>query len=485
MAVRPLAQEYASALGEYVSGGGEAALTRAYEIGRAAAGAGLGLVDVALMHGEALLQLPPPSAGDRPPLAMAAQFLAEALSPFEMALRSYQANARLLGLSETLAQQNAEIDRAREQLRTILDATTAVIYLKDADGRYLFVNQQFLQVFGLERDRVIGKADGDALPPSAARTLQREDAAVLAARAPRQLEETIPARDGARTYLSLKFPLLNAAGESYGVCCVATDITERKRAEEAVLRAIEGAARERQLKRAIEARDQFLVVASHELKTPLTSLELQIGSLLRLGRSDPATAVSDERVRSKCETILKQIRRMAMLIDTLLDVAKITSGRVELCRERLDLGELVGRVVASCADAVRRSGSQIRLGVAAPVIGMWDRPSLETAVAHLVSNAVKFGAGAPVEIGVEASEDRATVRVRDHGIGISVEDQKRIFERFERAVSDRHFGGFGVGLWVARQAVEAHGGTIRLSSRQGEGAEFTIELPLDDPPPHA
>jgi PAS domain S-box-containing protein len=341
------------------------------------------------------------------------------------------------------------------------------------------VNRQFLEVFGLGRDAVIGKLDEDVLPPSAARTLQREDAAVLEARAPQQLEETIPARDGARTYLSLKFPLVDAAGQPYGVCCVATDITERKRAEEAVLRAIEGAARERQLKRAIEARDQFLVVASHELKTPLTSLELQIGSLLRLGRSDPDASVSDERVRSKYEAILKQVERMTVLINTLLDVAKLTSGRVELGREPLDLGEVVGRAVASSADAIRRSGSEIRLRAPAPVVGMWDRPSLETAVAHLVSNAVKFGAGAPVEIGVETSGDRAVLTVRDHGIGISVEDQKRIFERFERAVSDRHFGGFGVGLWVARQAVEAHGGTIRVSSVEGEGAEFTIELPLD------
>jgi PAS domain S-box-containing protein len=479
VAVATLGQEYASALREYVSGAGEAALTRAYELGRAAAGAGLGILDLAMMHGEAILQLPPSSAGGRPALAMAAQFLAETLSPFEMTLRSYQANARLLGLSETLAQQNAEIDRAREQLRIILDATTAVIYLKDAEGRYLFVNRQFLEVFGLRRDEVIGEVDEDALPPSAARTLQREDADVLAARAPQQLEETIPGRDGARTYLSLKFPLLDAAGESYGLCCVATDITERKRAEEAVRRAIEGAARERALERGIQARDQFLVVASHELKTPLTSLELQVGSLLRLARSDPDASVSDARVRAKCETILKQVERMTVLINTLLDVAKLTSGRVELCRERLDLGEVARRAVVSCGDAIRRSGSELRLRVPAPVVGMWDRPSLETAVAHLVSNAVKFGAGAPVELRVEAAAGRALLAVRDHGMGVPVEDQDRIFERFERAVSDRHFGGFGVGLWIAREAVEAHGGTIRVSSRPGEGAEFTIELPLD------
>lgn len=479
MPVTPLAQEYASALRAYVAGAGEAALTQAYELGRAAAGAGLGLIDLAMMHGEALRDLPAAGDGCRPAIAMAAQFLAETLSPFEMTLRSYQANARLLGLSETLARQNAEIDRAREQLRTILDATTAVIYLKDAAGRYLFVNRQFQEVFGLDRDAVIGRIDDEVLPPPVAGTLQRGDAGVLEARAPRQLEETVAGRDGPRTYLSLKFPLLDPHGDPHGVCCVATDITERKRAEEAVLRAAEAAARERQLARALEARDQFLTVASHELRTPLTSLELQVEALLRLGRSAQAPPVSDARVQARCDAIVKQVKRLTVLIDTLLDVAKITSGRLELCRERLDLAEVVRGVLASSQDAIRRSGSEVHLRAGEPVVGTWDRASLETAVSHLVSNAVKFGAGRPVGIDVAAAGDRAVLTVRDQGIGISAEDQRRIFERFERAVSERHFGGFGVGLWVARQAAEAHGGTIRVRSGPGDGAEFTVELPLD------
>ena len=114
-----------------------------------------------------------------------------------------------------------------------------------------------------------------------------------------------------------------------------------------------------------------------------------------------------------------------------------------------------------------------------PVAGVWDRPSLETAVANVVSNAVKFGAGKPIEVDVGGSGDRAIVRVRDHGIGIPAGDQRRIFERFERAVSERHFGGFGLGLWVARKAVEAHGGTLQVKSSEGDGSEFTVELPLD------
>src|SRR6266702_5108663 len=191
-----LAREYATALREYVSSASEAALARAYELGRGAASSGLGILDLAVLHHEALLQVPPGSAGGRPPLGMAAQFLAECLSPFEMTLRSYRANARLLGLSETLEQQNTEIDRAREQLRTILDATTAIIYLKDAEGRYLFVNRQFQEVFGLQRAEVLGKLDEEVLPPEVAGTLHGNDRHVLEARAPHELEELIPAGDG-------------------------------------------------------------------------------------------------------------------------------------------------------------------------------------------------------------------------------------------------------------------------------------------------
>jgi PAS domain S-box-containing protein len=481
MSPEALVPDYAAALREYVSGGGEAALTRAYELGRTAASGGLGILNVAMLHREALLQLPPGVAADRRTVGMATQFLAESLSPFEMTFRSYQANARLLGLSETLARQNEEIDRSREQLRAILDATTAVIYLKDAEGRYLFVNRQFQEVFGLGRDEVIGKVDEDVLPPPVAGTLQADDGRVLAARAPQQLEETVPGEGGPHTYLSLKFPLLDPGGAPYAICCVATDITERKRAEEALQRAREAAEREQQLQEAVRARDEFLGIASHELKTPLTSLELQVASLQRLAALHPGVLVSDERIQSKCESIVRQVGRLTGLINNLLDVGRITSGRLALDRERVDLGEVVRAVLERAQEAIRRSGSEIAVAMPAPVVGTWDRARLETVVTNLVSNAVKFGNGKPIEISIRATANRAVLAVRDQGIGVSAEDRHRIFERFGRAVSQRHFGGFGLGLWVAREAVEAHGGTIRVEPRAGAGSEFTVELPLDGP----
>jgi PAS domain S-box-containing protein len=369
----------------------------------------------------------------------------------------------MLGLAESSAPQNPELDRAREQLRTILDATTAIIYLKDAEGRYLFVNEQFQAVFGLRREQVIGKVDHDVLPPDVADMLHGDDFLVLEARAPREMEELLPTRDGAHTYLSLKFPL----------------ITERKRTEEALQREKEAVERERQLKHAVEVRDRFLGIASHELKTPLTSLELQVQSLVRLGRADPDATLRDDRVEAKCDAIVRQVERMTTLINDLLDIGRIASGRLGLTRERVDLAELVRRVLAAVEDTARRSGSKVSLRVGAPAVGQWDARRIEAVVANLLSNAIKFGEGKPIDLTVDRSGDRAVLVVADHGMGISLDDQHRIFQRFERAVSEQHFGGFGLGLWVAREVIESHGGTVTVESVPGSGSIFRIDLPLD------
>ena len=235
--------------------------------------------------------------------------------------------------------------------------------------------------------------------------------------------------------------------------------------------AVESARLYRRAQDAVRMRDEFLSIASHELKTPITSLALQADSL----RASAARGEVDGIAR-KIEVIRRNIGRLSSLVATLLDLSRIQAGRLELEPEDADLAEIVHEVAARFEEEAQRAHTPIRVDAPAPVVGRWDRLRLDQVVTNLVSNALKYGRGRPVEISVTAGDERASVSVRDSGIGIDPADQPRIFERFERAVSGKHYGGFGLGLWIAREVVQSMGGEIRVRSTPGEGATFTVEL---------
>lgn len=232
---------------------------------------------------------------------------------------------------------------------------------------------------------------------------------------------------------------------------------------------------------AVRARDEFLSIASHELRTPITSLQLAAQGLLRLSRTDSLSKVPPEFLISSLETAVRQSGRMAQLIDRLLDVSRIQAGRLELQLEDVDLAAVVREMATQTAPEAARAGCLVTLKAEAPVVGRWDRPRLEQVVANLLSNAFKYGAGKPVQIEVVGAATFATLSVVDQGIGIPVERQGRIFERFERAVSARHYSGLGLGLYIVRRVLEALGGSIRVQSAPGAGSTFTVELPLAGP----
>jgi signal transduction histidine kinase len=231
---------------------------------------------------------------------------------------------------------------------------------------------------------------------------------------------------------------------------------------------------------AVRARDEFLSIASHELKTPLTSLALQSDSLRLSARRGDAEAL----IR-KVEVIRRSVDRLARLVGSLLDLSRITAGHLELEVEEVDLADVAREVVGRFEEEALRAGCALRLDAPAPVTGQWDRMRLDQVLTNLLANAVKYGPGKPVDVRVQGEPGRAVITVRDHGIGISAADQQRIFERFERAVSKRNYGGFGLGLWIVREIVEALGGAVRVESAPGLGSTFTVELtrPLAAPAP--
>jgi signal transduction histidine kinase len=226
-------------------------------------------------------------------------------------------------------------------------------------------------------------------------------------------------------------------------------------------------------KNAIGLRDSLISLASHELRTPLTSLQLRVQLLARNARAE---TLSRERFSRDAAGAEDQVKRMARLVDDLLDISRIMSGRFRLDVEDVDLGRFVTEVVDRCPEPQREL---VGLKVEGdPIVGRWDRMRIDQIVSNLLSNAIKYGDNNPIEISVGREADRARLVVRDHGVGIATADLPRIFERFERAAA-RHVGGFGLGLWIVRQVVDALGGTIAVESRLGSGSVFIVELPLE------
>jgi PAS domain S-box-containing protein len=230
--------------------------------------------------------------------------------------------------------------------------------------------------------------------------------------------------------------------------------------------------------RAVRLRDDFLAVASHELKTPLTPLRLLLQGLRRVVESRPGQPVEPERVLRAVEGCEAQVRKLAGLVNDLLDVSRLAQGRMTLHLEPVDLRDLTRDVVEQFAPEATRAGCRVELLEGAPVVGRWDRVRLEQVVTNLLTNAIKYGKGRPILLRAWEEGGVARLRVRDEGIGIAPEHRARIFGKFERAVSDRHYGGLGLGLHITQRIVEALGGSIEVESEEGRGATFTVALPL-------
>jgi signal transduction histidine kinase len=230
-----------------------------------------------------------------------------------------------------------------------------------------------------------------------------------------------------------------------------------------------------ELREAVRSRDGFLSNASHELRTPLMTLRIQSQLLLRITHEEKPCSASV--LISKAEVIARQVERLGHLVDELLDLAWVREGRLSYHLEELDLGEVVREVAIRFREELSRSGSTLVLRTEGSSRGRWDRGRLEQVMTHLLANAIKYGQGRPITLLVTGDERTSRLIVRDEGIGIAEADQARIFERFERAVSEQHFGGLGLGLWIVREVLAGMDGTIAVSSQPGKGASFTVELP--------
>jgi signal transduction histidine kinase len=236
---------------------------------------------------------------------------------------------------------------------------------------------------------------------------------------------------------------------------------------------------EQGLKEAVQMRDEFISVAAHELRTPLTALRLVHDSLIRQIRGEPSSGQVTKWLKA-VESGERQVIRIQRLIEQMLDVSRMRAGKLPLNVEETDLTEVVSQVLSMLADQIRSSGSSVELQSPSPVCGTWDRFRIEQLVMNLLTNALKYGQGKPVLVEVSLSGRVARLGVRDHGVGIRDEERGRLFEPYERAASARPYGGFGLGLFIVRTIVEAHGGSVGIEfSAPGEGTLVVVRLPLE------
>lgn len=229
------------------------------------------------------------------------------------------------------------------------------------------------------------------------------------------------------------------------------------------------------LRRAIAVRDDFIAIAAHELRNPMTPIagqvELLVARAHREGAS-PAMIAGLERLELAIEHYLKRAT-------ILLEVSRINAGQVRLQPSTFDMADLVALTTRNYRVLAERAGSVLQCQVERPVVGRWDRLSSEQVLDNLLSNAIRYGAGKPIRIELAQVGDDIVLKVSDEGIGIPAPAQERIFERFERGGAERTSGGFGVGLWLVRQLVEAQGGKIEVRSKPSEGSTFIVQLPRD------
>lgn len=369
----------------------------------------------------------------------------------------------------SLALENARLfeasRHAEERLRAVVENLPQLAWTASTDGTIDFYNQRWFEYTGttlgqMKRDGWQSVLDAEAVPGVArtwARAIDRGE--------PFELELRLRGADGSYRWFLTRMRLLSdSAGRRLGWVGTHTDIDEQMR-------------QTTELRHAVDTRDTFLSVASHELRTPLTPLMLKLEAL-EVEAATHSDSPLAPLVLRHTEVMRRQLGRLTSLVNTLLDVSRISSGRMVLEPARFDLAAAVREAAGRFELQAGRQGTLLRVDTPDDLPAFTDRLRVEQIVTNLVDNALKYGAGSPVEVKLRPEGDAAILTVADRGIGIAPENLARIFQRFERAVSDRNYGGLGLGLYIVRTVAEALGGAVSVQSTPGAGSTFTVRLPL-------
>ncbi|MBI1891244.1 MAG: response regulator [Burkholderiales bacterium] len=396
---------------------------------------------------------------------------------------------RAVGLAHAMTR---DLRESKQLLQAIIDNSAAVIFVKDLEGRYLLVNRHLEEVFHREHDSMVGLNTYDLVPPEYAAALRAFDQEVIQAGRALEAEEIVPQDDGVHTYLSIKAPLFDEAGKPYAICAVATDITDRKRAEEELKRHrdhLEDLVKERtaelteakdKAEVANQAKSTFLASMSHELRTPLNAI-LGYAQILKRNKE------LDDRQTTGLNTIQQSGEHLLTLINDILDLAKIEAGKLELYPDAVNPQAFL-RVIA---DIIRVKAEQKSLlflyevDPDTPRAVSADEKRLRQILLNLLGNAVKFTDRGQVALRVRCvsgcaganSIARLRFDIEDTGVGMTPAQLTQIFRPFEQVGAiERRAGGTGLGLAVSRQLVRLMGSDIQVESQPGRGSRFWFEL---------
>jgi len=365
----------------------------------------------------------------------------------------------IAGLGGAMQSARRRTEASEERFRAFMQNSPSGVFLKDEEGRYLFVNRAGEELIG--RKDWLGKTDDELVAGRAGGEIRGHDRAVLDHSSPRLYDLRLPTPQGERTLSSVKFTLSDASGRRY-VGSITRDVTEQRAAEEA-------------LREADRRKDRFIATLAHELRNPLAPIRTGVAILGREG-----TAEAD-RAWSRA-VIERQVAHMARLVDDLLDVARVTSGKLLLRRERITLAAVVAAALETSRPALEAAGHKLltRMPAAQAVVDA-DPTRLAQVLSNLLNNAAKYTPpGGTVEVHVERAGSEAVLSVRDNGMGFPPELAGQLFEPFAQwAPAEHGAAGLGIGLSLVRGIVELHGGTVSAASDgPGRGSRFEVRLPL-------
>jgi PAS domain S-box-containing protein len=396
--------------------------------------------------------------------------MAGAFTPDRIVLLEHLATQAAISLEN--ASLYGQLHETEERLRAILDNATAVIYLKDLEGRFLLVNRAFERLFRVREAEILGKTAQDLFLKDMAAAMAEHDRRALEASGLVTFEETIQQDDGPHSYVTVKFPLFDQSGKPYAVCSLATDITERKKAAEEIAR------RQAELEQAKELerlRSEFVHTVSHELRTPLTTIK----GFLEFLEDEMGGPLTDEQ-RDFVTQIEKSALRLELLANDLLDFARMEAGTFRLALQEADLAAQMRDVALSFVPQATYRRIELMVDVpAAPVMVRMDAVRIEQVLNNLLSNAIKFATeGGRIEVRLRIEGDAVRCEVSDTGEGIAEEDIPKLFQRFGQLKGGKAKGGTGLGLSISKAIVEAHGGRIGVNSVVGQGSTFWFTLPV-------